>query len=172
MVQQMKVESVGRIAGNLTEAQSTVFVDFRGLTVEEATKLRAECRQAGVRFLVVKNRLAKRAFEQTGTTPPQAALRGPTALAMGAEEPTAPARVLMDFIKSCEHLVIKGGFLGDQWLDEAGIGQLAKIPSREALLGRLVGDLKSPLTKLTWVLKASVSQLGIALKAVAAKKAG
>ena len=172
MVQKKKVDTVAEIAGDLGESKATVFVDFRGLTVGEATRLHADCRRANVRFRVVKNRLAKRAFAEKGLAVPEAVLRGPTALAMALEEPTGPARVLINFVKACEHLVIKGGFLGRKWLDAAAVELLSKIPPRRELLARLAGDLKSPLARLTRVLKASVSQLGIVLKAVAEKKAG
>jgi len=171
MVQQKKVESALKIAERARAAQSAVFVDYRGLSVQEANRLRTLCREAGVVFQVVKNRLAKRALEEVGTSPPEEILRGPTAIAFGMEDPTSPARVLSDFAKQSEHLKIKGGFLGEKWLDQAGVQTLAKIPPREVLLARLMGGLRSPLVKLGWVLRAPLAQLSVGLKAVAEQKA-
>jgi large subunit ribosomal protein L10 len=121
---------------------------------------------------VIKNRLAKRAFEVVGVVPPGEVLRGPTALALATDEPTAPARVLADFAKDSEHIAVKGGFLGDRWLEAAHVQQLATIPSREVLLARLAGSMRSPLNRLAWVLKAPIAQLGFALRALADQKTG
>jgi large subunit ribosomal protein L10 len=172
MVQKKKLEMVESLVATARGASASVFVDYRGLTVAEANQLRVSCTEGQVRYRVVKNRLVKRALAEIGLMPPAEALRGPTAIAFAEEEPTAPARVLLAFAKDCEHIKVKGGFLGDQWLEAAAVEQLSKIPSREALLGRLVGDLRSPLVRLSWVLKASVGQLAQALRAVAEQKAG
>ncbi|KPL12932.1 hypothetical protein AMJ85_00825 [candidate division BRC1 bacterium SM23_51] len=171
MVQEEKIEIASRLAEQIRQAKVMVFADYRGMTVKEATELRARCRQSNVRFQVVKNRLAKRGFGEAGVAPPEEILRGPTAIAFGWEEPTTPARVLAEFAKDCEHLAIKGGFLGERWLDTASVEQLAKIPPREILLSRLVGSLHSPLRRLAWVLRAPTVQLATTLKAVAAQRA-
>lgn len=171
MVQQKKVESVGKIREQLRRSKATVFVDYRGMTVGEATRLRRRCREANVRFLVIKNRLAKRALSEAGVPLPEETLRGPTAVAFAEQEPTAPARVVSEFAKGCQHLAIKGGFLGARWLDSKAVGELSKIPLREVLLARLAGSLKSPIARLALVLNAPVAQLARALKAVAEKKA-
>lgn len=171
MVQQKKVEAVEKLAGQIKASAASVFVDFRGLTVEEANNLRAACRKADVQYCVVKNRLAKRAFSDAGTLPPDEVLTGPTAIAFTDVEATAPARALSGFIKDCEHLQIKGGFLGSDWLDIDGVKQLSSIPSREELLGRMLGSLNSPLTKLAGVLSQLGGQrLATVLKAVADQK--
>lgn len=172
MVQKKKIEAVEQIAANIREAKSAVFVDYHGLTVAEANDLRARCREANVRYRVVKNRLAKRAYDAAGVAPPERVLRGPTAIAFGLDDPTTPARILAEFAKDNEHITIKGGFLGDEWLDVAAVEQLAKIPPRDQLLARLLGSLRAPLTKLVWVLRAPLSQLTVALKAVAEQKTG
>jgi len=170
MVQQKKIEIATQIAEQLRQAKATVFVDYRGMTVGEATKLRRRCRQSNIRYQVVKNRLAKRALSAAGILPPEAVLQGPTALALALAEPTAPARVLTEFRKECGHLAIKGGFLGKQWLDGKSVEALARIPSREILLSRLLGSLCAPLVRSVWALRAPVAKLAMALKGVAAKK--
>ena len=170
MVQQKKIEIATKVAGQLRQAKSTVFVDYRGMTVREATKLRRKCREAGIAFQVVKNRLAKRALSEIGILPPEEVLRGPTALALGLGEPTVPARVLTEFKRDCGHLAIKGGFVGTRWLDSKSVEQLARIPSREVLLARFLGSLRAPLIRSVWALRAPVAKLAMALKAVEAKK--
>jgi large subunit ribosomal protein L10 len=142
------------------------------MTVAEATQLRRQCQSAGVNYRVVKNRLARRALDDLGMLPPDEVLQGPTAVAIASDEVTAPARVLAEFAKDSEHLVLKGGFLGERWLEAAGVEQLAKIPPREQLLTRLAGDLRSPLNRLAWALKAPLAKMGMALKALAQQKAG
>jgi large subunit ribosomal protein L10 len=171
MVQEKKIEAVARIAEQIRRSKSTVFVDYRGMTVAEATRLRRRCRQAKVMVRVIKNRLAKRAFADEGVPPPADVLLGPTALAFGLEEPTSPARVLSEFSKDCQHLKIKGGFLGNRWLDAKSVERLSRIPSRAVLLSRMAGSLRGSLVRLAWVLQAPVTQLAIALKAVAGQKA-
>jgi large subunit ribosomal protein L10 len=171
MVQQKKVESVAKISDQVKRSKATVFVDYRGMTVGEATQLRRRCREANVRYLVIKNRLAKRALSEAGVPPPEDVMRGPTAIAFAEQEPTAPARVLSEFAKACQHLAIKGGFLGTRWLNPKSVGELSKIPPREVLIARLAGSLKSPIARLAMVLQAPVAQLARALKAVAEKKA-
>jgi len=169
MVQEKKIEAVARIAEQIRRSKATLFVDYRGMTVAEATRLRRRCRQANVTVRVIKNRLAKRAFADEGVPPPEEVLLGPTALAFGEDEPTAPARVFSEFAKDCQHVKIKGGFLGSRWLDAKGVERLSKIPAREVLLARLAGSLQGPLVRLAWVLHAPVTQLAMGLKAVAGK---
>lgn len=172
MVQEKKIEIASQIAKQIRQAKAMVFVDYRGMTVREATELRVRCQQANVRFRVVKNRIAKRGFGEAGVAPPEETLQGPTAIAFGWEEPTVPARVLAEFTKQCKHLAIKGGFLGERWLDTAGVEQLAKIPPRDVLLSRLAGSLHSPLRRLAWALRAPTMQLAWSLRAVAEQKTG
>jgi len=171
MVQQKKIEIVTEFTDQLRRSKATVFVDYRGMTVGEATRLRRRCREAGVRFRIIKNRLAKRALNAVGVSPPEEVLRGPTAIALGEEELTAPARVLSEFAKDCKHVSIKGGLLGNRWLDAKNVEQLSRIPSREVLLARLAGSLRSPIARLAWVVRAPIGQLARALRAVAEKKA-
>jgi len=170
MVQQKKIETVATLTGQIQRSTVAVLVDYRGMTVGEATRLRRRCRESSVRFQVIKNRLAKRAFEGAGISPPEEVLRGPTAIAFGEKEPVAPARILSEFAKDCKHLAIKGGFLGRRWMDAKSIEQLSKIPSREVLLARLAGCLQGPITRLLWALQAPVGQLARVLRAVAEKK--
>lgn len=171
MVQARKIENVGKIAERVRSAKATVLVDFRGMTVKEATQLRRRCREVDVDFHVVKNRLARLALGQIGLRPPDEVLRGPTALAVAMGEPTACARVLTEFRKDCQHAVVKGGFLGAAWLDAKAVEQLARVASREVLLQRLARSLCMPLVRLAYALRAPAGQLAMILKAAAEKKA-
>ena len=171
MVQQKKVEMVETILDRVQKSKAAVFVDFRGLTVAEANALRAAFREADVDYHVVKNRLARRAYDQTEAQPPDEVLQGPTGIAFALTEATAPAKVLSDFKKSSAHVQVKGAFIGVNWIDAEGVEKLAKIPSREILLSRLAGSLQSPLANLASLLKQLGGQrLATALKAVADQK--
>jgi large subunit ribosomal protein L10 len=170
MVQAKKVEVVTAVVDSIRRSKSSIFVDYRGLTVAEATRLRARCREANVLYHVIKNRLTRRAYEQVGMHPPQAMLEGPTAIAFGVADPTAPARVFMDFLKTTEHVHIKGGFVGAQWLDAKGVAALSRIPPREVLLARLTGSLKGPIVRFVWGMRSPAAKLAMALKAVAEKQ--
>ncbi len=169
MVQQKKIEITAATAERIRRSSCVVFVDYRGMTVAEATKLRRRCRESGVHYQVVKNRLIKRALAESALAPPEQVLEGPTALALAGNEPTAPARVLMEFKKDTEHLTIKGGFLGKTWLEPPAVEALAKIPSREVMLARLTGSLKGPIVRVAWALRAPAAKLAMALKAVASR---
>ncbi len=169
MVQQKKIEITAAAAERIRQCPCLVFVDYRGMTVGEATKLRRRCRENGVHFQVIKNRLIKRALAESALAPPEKVLEGPTAVALALKEPTAPARVLLEFKKDSEHVAIKGGFLGKTWLEPPAVEALAKIPSREVMLARLTGSLKGPIVRVAWALRAPVAKLAMALKAVASR---
>jgi large subunit ribosomal protein L10 len=127
-------------------------VDHRGLTVEQDTQLRRQLREAGVSYKVYKNTMMKRAFEGTDFAELDKLLDGPSALALAEEDVTAPARVLVKFAKTADKLEIKGAIIEGTFYDVAGVEELAKIPSREELLGRLFGSWKSPISNIARVL--------------------
>ena len=137
-------------------AVSIVAVDYLGLTVEEADKLRSELRKEGVQFTVYKNTLIKRAI---AGTPYEAlgegeTLKGSTALAFSNEDATAGSRVLSKAIKDYKKMAFKGGVVEGVVYDKAQIEEFASIPSREALIARFMGSIQSPMTKLALTLKA------------------
>ena len=164
-----KKQIVTELEALLKETKTGVLVDYRGLSVEEDTKLRRKLREAGVKYSVIKNRLIKFALENAKLTELEPILKGPTALATSADDVVAPAKVLHDFAKENELLEIKGGFMEGKVVDIATIKQLATLPSKEVLLGKLLGSLQSPMYGLANVLNGNISGLARALNQAVAK---
>ncbi len=145
---------VAEIHEKLNDAKSLVLVDYMGIDVEEATQLRKECREAGVDYKVYKNNLVKRALEGTGFEEIDKDLTGPNAFAFSYEDATAPARILKKFAKDSKSLELKSGIIDGVYYDVAGIEKIADIPSREVLLSKILGSIKSPLSNFAYLLKA------------------
>ena len=150
---ELKQPVVAEIAEVLNGAKSAVVVDYRGLTVEQDTALRKQLREAGVSYKVYKNTLVSRAVEGTQFESLRDVLEGPNAFAISTTDATAPARVLAEFAKKADKLELKGGVVEGTYYDAAGIGVIASIPSRDVLLGRLLGSMQSPIANFARVIK-------------------
>lgn len=148
---------VSEIAGKMKEAQSTVVVEYRGLSVAEVTQLRRELRTEGVEFKVYKNSLATRAAEEVGANDLAKDLIGPNALAFGGDA-VAPARVLANFAKKHEALVLKSGIVEGKVVSADTINQLSKLPNRDGMLSMLLSCLQSPVRKFACAVKAVKDQ--------------
>ena len=157
-----KQEKVAKLTDLIKNSAAGVLVDYKGLTVEEDTKLRKELREAGVTYFVEKNTMLLRAFKECGIEGFEEALNGTTALAVSSDDQTAPARVLGKFGEQFngEKLILKAGFIGEETYDAAGVKALSKIPSRETLLAQLVGSLQGPIQKLAATVKAVADSKG------------
>jgi large subunit ribosomal protein L10 len=153
-VLEVKKEVVEEIAQQLKGSQSTVVVEYRGLTVGEMTELRRALREENVEFKVYKNKLAQRAVEQEGMAELNEYLVGPNALAFGKEDAVAPARVLSKFAKDHENLVIKAGYVEGKFLPEEEIKEVAKLPNREGMYSMLLAMMKEPVAKVARVIQA------------------
>lgn len=149
---ELKQPIVEEIKSYAADAKAAVLVDYRGLTVEQDTKLRRQLREAGVVYKVYKNTMLTRAFEGTDFDQLDKDLEGPTAVAFSSEDETAPARILYEFAKEAEQLQFKSAVVAGTYYDEDGIKMLAKIPSRDTLISKLLGSLQSPVTNLARVL--------------------
>ena len=149
---ELKAPIVDEISEKIKTAHAAVLVDHRGLTVEQDTQLRRQLREAGVSYKVYKNTMMKRAFEGTDFAELDKLLDGPSALALAEEDVTAPARVLVKFAKTANKLEIKGAIIEGTFYDVAGVEELAQVPSREELLGRLFGSWKSPISNFARVI--------------------
>jgi len=171
MPSQEKIDAVKELAEKFERATSVVVADYRGLTVTKINQLRANMRKASVECKVAKNRLVKLALAECGYDPLDDVLQGPSAFAFGYEDPVSPAKVIAEFGKDSDFITIKGGWLDKRAMTADAIEALAKLPGREELLGRLIGSLNSPLTKLAMGLKQTVSKIAYALNAVADAKA-
>ena len=149
---ELKKPIVEEISANIKDAQSVVLVDHRGLTVEQDTNLRKQLREAGVTYKVYKNTMMNFAFKGTECESLTPYLEGPSAIAISTTDATAPARILCKFAKDASKLEIKGGIVEGTAYDAKGIAEIAKVPSREELLSKLLGSIQSPITNFARVM--------------------
>ena len=149
---ELKQPVVAEISELLDGAATAVVVDYRGLTVEQDTQLRKQLREAGITYKVYKNTMIRFATKGTPFEALDVNLEGPTALAVSKTDATAPARILAEFAKTANKLEFKGGVVEGTYYDAVGMKAIAAVPSREELLGRLFGSMKSPISNLARVL--------------------
>ena len=145
-----KQEMVSEISSKIKESQSTVVVEYRGLSVAEVTELRRALRAEDVDFKVYKNTMAQRAVDELGFAELKESLKGPNAMAF-SKDATAPARVLNDAIKEFKKMEFKGGFVEGEYYDKEAIAQIASIPSREVLISKFMGSIQSPISSFARV---------------------
>ena len=144
---------VAELTEKIQKATSGVIVDYKGITVEEDTALRKECRESNVNYAVVKNTLLRFAFNNTGLNELDGLLNGTTSLAL-SEDAVAPARVMADYAKKLDgKFEIKGGFMDGKPVDLATIQSLASIPALPVLQAQFLGTMLAPITGLAVVLK-------------------
>ena len=154
---QDKKAIVADVGAQLAGAQTVVLAEYRGIPVEELTKLRASARDQGVYLRVLKNTLARRATQGTQFEPLADSMVGPLIYGISAD-PIASAKVLQNFAKTQDLLVIKAGLYNGKLLDVAGVKALATIPSRDELLSTLLGVMKAPVSAMARVLGAVAAQ--------------
>jgi large subunit ribosomal protein L10 len=171
MARPEKVQAVAEIVDGLKATDTYYLVDFRGLTVADATDLRNRLRQQGVSLKVVKNTLAKRAAAEAGVVGLDSLLEGPTAVAFCREDPVAAAKALQSFIREKKKLTVKGGYLQHRVLTAAQVDAMASLPSRDELIAKLVGSMAAPLYGLANVLTGPMRGLVVALDQIRAQKA-
>ena len=164
---ELKQPIVQAIVDDITDAQSIVLVDYRGLTVAQDTELRKQLREAGIVYKVCKNTMMKRAFEGTDFAQLDEYLEGPSAIAISKDDATAPARIICKFAKTAQALEVKAGVVEGTVYDANGVAELSKVPSREELLSKLLGSLQSPITNLALVLNQIAEQNGAPAEAAA-----
>ena len=153
---------VAGLVDTLKASASGVLVNYEGITVSEDTALRNELRKAGVDYSVVKNTLVRRALDDAGLSELDDVLHGTTSLAVSKEDPIAPMRVIHKFAKGLgdDRFVIKAGFMEGKVLPLEDIAALAELPSKEVLLGQVLGMMLSPITSLAIVIKAIAEKGG------------
>ena len=166
---EMKKQQVAEMAAKLNEAGSIIFADYRGLTVEEDTELRSKMRAEGIEYKVVKNNILRHAIQGTDLENLAEIFVGPTSMAISNDE-VAPAKIMFQFAKDLEKFELKAGAVDGKIIDIAGIEQLAKLPSKEQLIAKMLGSMNSPITGLVTVLNANIKGLAVALNAIIEKK--
>lgn len=147
-----KKEQVKRLAQAFSEAEISILVDYKGLDVSQMTELRSKLREAGVYIEVVKNTLLTLASEGTDSALLKDLFKGPNAIVLSQEDPVAPAKILTDFAKDNDKLEIKAATLAGKLLSTEEITQLAKMPTKEELLAKLVYTLNAVPTSFVNVL--------------------
>ena len=167
---ELKQPLVNEISEAVNGAASVVVVDYRGLTVAQDTELRKKLRAEGITYKVYKNTLVSRAVEGTEFESLREVLEGPSAFAISAEDATAPARVLAEFAKKAPKLEIKAGVVEGTYYDANGMQAISSIPSREILLGRLLGSMQSPIANFARVLNQIAENGGASDAAVATEE--
>jgi len=167
-----KATSIAELREKLGDARGAVLTDFRGLSVAELTELRTLLRKSAVEYKVVKNTLAKLAVKDTGLAGLARYLEGPTGIAIGAADPVAASKAVSAWARGREKFSVKGGVVEGRVVGPREIAELADLPPREVLLGRMAGVLQAPLAGLVQVLSASLRGLANALDQVRQKKEG
>jgi large subunit ribosomal protein L10 len=153
-----KVAKVAEVKDDLTGAAATLLTHYRGLSVKELAELRIKLRETHAELRVVKNTLARRAAADAGIDGFEELLVGPTGLVFCAEDPVGPAKALRAFAKDHPDLVIRGGYLDGEVLDEAAATKLADLASRDELLATLVGLMYGALANTARLLQAPLAQ--------------
>jgi large subunit ribosomal protein L10 len=161
---------ISDVTGLAAKAQTLVMAEYRGITVADMTKLRSAARSNGVTLSVLKNTLARRAVAASGFAIVSDLMTGPLIYGFSVDA-VAAAKVVSDFAKTNDKLVIRGGAFAGKALDVNGVKQLASIPSKEVLLAQLVGLLQSPISRTARVLAAIVEKKGAGAAVEAATEA-
>jgi large subunit ribosomal protein L10 len=162
-----KATSISEIKGRFDKMTSAVFLDFKGMTVEEVSKLRVEFRKQGVEYRVVKNTLVKKAIaDQPWAKTLDATLKGFTGVALSYEDPSAAAKVVKAFRKDNEKLKVKAGLVDGQLLDGQAVeAQLATMPGKDELRATLLATMQAPLQQFVALLQAPAQNFAYLLSA-------
>ena len=172
MNREQKAQVIEEVAGSLRESTAVFAVDYRGITVAQAADLRTTLRGADASFTVVKNTLAERAANEVGADGLTGLLQGPTAMTFVRGDAAAAAKALRDFRRSTQNTLLefKGGWMDGQALSPEDVDAIAQLPSKEVLIGRLVGMIASPLTGLATALNNLPAGLARQLQQIAEQR--
>jgi len=158
MRKEEKKEAVRELAQKLSGCDVAITTNYRGLSVAEMTELRRRLRQAGIEYRVIKNTLARFAAEQAGKEGLTTIIEGPTAIAFGHDDVAAPAKALLDYIRSSKsELKIRGGLLDRRVLSAAEVTTLATLPPKEELIAKLLAGMQGTILGLVNVLNANIT---------------
>ena len=166
---EQKKKIVEDIVSKIKNSCAGVLVNYQGITVEDDTKLRAELRKNGVEYAVIKNTYLSKAFDPTGLEGLKDGLFGMTAFATCEKDEVAAAKILEKYAADHEDFVLKGGYVDGEVLDKNALNELAKTPSKEELLVRMMSSMQSSLYKLCYGLQAIIDKDGEAPAEAAAE---
>lgn len=157
MSREEKARTIDRLQEFLSKCSVGILTDYRGLTASDMAVLRRKLRESGIEYKVVKNTLVRFAAERAGRSDLAGCFEGPVAIAVGYGDITEPARVLADYIRTSKtDMSIKGGFLPDRLLASEDVLTLSRLPSREVLLGKVMGGMQAPIVSLIGCLASPV----------------
>ena len=168
---EQKKQVVSELAEQLKNSAAGVLVNYQGIKVEDDTKMRKALREAGVKYVVMKNSLTGRACDEVGLGDMKQYLSGMTAIAIGAEDPVAPAKIIKTFADKIESFSIVAGYLDGAVVDANTVNSLAEIPSKEVLIAKFLGSIKSPVYSFAYALQAIIDKSGEAPAEAAAEAA-
>ena len=157
-VLEAKKQIVEALAAKMQTAQAGVLVKYEGITVADDTALRAALRKAGIEYSVMKNTLTGRACEMVGYGDMKQYLSGMTAIAISQDDAIAPAKIMKEYADKIPSFEIKAGFVDGGVIDQAGVEALAATPSKEVLIGKMMGSLMSSLYGFAYVLQAKIDK--------------
>ncbi len=165
-----KSEVLEKVKTILDNNKNVVLTEYRGMNVQEMTEFRAALRKAGVQLKVLKNTLSKRLFKDVGMEEMNGQMEGPVAVGFLSDDVAASAKVLLDFAKKNEFLKIKAGYIDGKVVSMDQVKAIASLPSREVLLGMVLGTLQAPVKSLMTVMRGTTQNLVYALNALKEKK--
>ncbi len=168
-VNEAKVAAVDSLKEMFSEANDFIFANYRGLTVDQITRLRTQLRDSGAEFRVVKNNYAKIAFKQMEKPDVSEYLVGPTAIAISTQDSAPVVKILVDFAKDAP-VEVKGALVGETIFDAKQAEAFSKLPSREALIAQLMSVMQAPLQNFVYALNGVPTKMVRVLQAVADKK--
>ena len=157
-VLEQKQQAVAQLAERIQGSVACIIVDYKGITVEDDTKLRKELRESGVKYTVVKNTLIKRAAEKAGLNGIDDVLNGTSAIATSADDYVAAARILQKFADQHDNFKVKTGYLDNEVISLEKIQSLAKLPSREVLLANVLGAFQARIASFARAVQAIVDK--------------
>ncbi len=172
MNRQEKAQVVEDLKERLSRSRMTVVTDYKGLTVDAMNRLRADLRETGTEFKVVKNTLLRLASQDTPQDKMRDLFKGPVALALVYKDAASTAKVITEFMKKNQHLQVKGGILSDRVLSEKDVGELGKLPERDVLLAQMLSAMNAVPTGFVRVLAGVLQKFMGTLVAVRDKKEG
>ena len=156
---EQKKQVVADLVEQIKASASGVVVNYQGITVENDTALRKALREAGVKYVVMKNTLTGRACEMCGYGDMKQYLNGMTAIAIStAEDPIAPAKILKEYAEKIDSFKILAGYVDGAVIDAQGVNSLADIPSKEVLIAKFLGSIKSPIYNFAYAIQAIVDK--------------
>lgn len=166
-----KQKIVSEVSEKLSRSVSCIIVDYKGITVSQDNKLRADLRSNNIEYFVIKNNLLKRALIEAGFPAIDDFLKGASSIALSYDDPVAPAKTICDYSKKLDSVFnVKVGFIDKKIIDASAINDLAKLPSKETLIAMTLYGLNAPITGLANVLNANIRNLAVLISEISKQK--